>query len=520
VAGDIQFIAENPAMKSPSLWRDAFTHSYFYLGAGPDQAPYYRPLIVLLDGLNYAWFGLNPFGYHLTNVLLHMGVSLVLLVLGWQLMPSRRAVVFAAIIFAAHPVHVYSVAYISGRTSMVSTLWALLSLCWIVEAERRASAGQSARNQYIAALILALFAFLSKESTVLLPFLAGGMLMVHAPRTKPLLRRHAAMFGLLAVLLLAYLIARVAVLGQLGSTRKPLWFRLDAFASLLTMAKIVGFYPAKLLFPRDLSYLPPFVPALTATDATGIFWLAALGATALFCFYPSGRYRIERYWFFWFLCTAAPVSGLFSLEYLVKCHHAYLPAVGVCMLVGILIDEGLTRLEARAARFARPLGLGLVSLGAIALGISTAVHAQTFSSPRALYQRVIDLEPKIPDHVFAHPAMNTSAQRFATARLNLALLELKEGRCDLALPNLERAHTLARSDDLRFQLRFLRGDCRKRLGDLTSAKKEFEEALRLNTSRFEPAVELALIARLERHPDDEKRYLALACARGALQACR
>jgi hypothetical protein len=334
------------------------------------------------------------------------------------------------------------------------------------------------------------------------------------------LRKHAVLLGLLVALLVVSLVARGLVLEQLGSNRKPLWYRLDAFSALLTMAKIVGYYPSKLLFPSELSYLPPFVPALSAGDLLGLFWLGALQAATVWLLYPSERHGASRYWLFWFLATLTPVSGIVSLEYFVKEHHAYLPAVGFCMLLGLLSDHGIALLEERRAAAGRSLGLALFAACALTLSLATASHAQTFAGPEAAYQRIIELEPQIPEAAFAHPAMNKSAHRFAVVRMNLALLQLKAGRCDLALPNLARAAQLARADELAFQVRFLQGDCRKRLGQLAEAKADFEQALGMNSRRPEPALQLALIAYMQRDVAEQARYLGIACERGAEQACR
>ncbi len=80
--------------------------------------PYYRPMTAFsywLDGL--LWQG-NPGGFHLTNVLLHAGVSVLVLKVAQRLLPNGLAALLAGLLFAVHPIHVEAVAWVQGRESL------------------------------------------------------------------------------------------------------------------------------------------------------------------------------------------------------------------------------------------------------------------------------------------------------------------------------------------------------------------------------------------------------------------
>lgn len=520
VAGDLEFIADNPVMRSPTIVRDAFTHSYWYAGDAQAKAPYYRPLVVLLDWFDHARFGPAPAGYHVTNLLLHALCCLLVLCLGRQVLPVGPAAVIAAVAFAVHPIHVHSVAYISGRTSMLATLFVLPSVGLAIESARRAQAGRS--GEWVArvgAALLAALALLAKESAAPLPALSAGALLLLWPEPRALLRRHWPLLAMLLCVVLAYLALRGTVLGQLGSTRKPLWYRLDGVSAVLSMAKIVGFYPQKLLWPGGLSYLPPFVPALRPSDAAGIAWLGVLGLTTGWVLYPTGRHGMARYWTFWLLASLLPVCGIFSLEYFVKEHHAYLPAVGFCMLLGLGCARLFAGFEARGRATGVALGWAVLALSGLALGGATAVHARTFSGQRALYGRVVALEGEIPEAAFEHLAMNKSAHRFALSRINLGLLDLKAGDCPGALPHFERATVLARHPSLRYDAHLLAADCETRMGRSGAAGARLRRLMEADETRPEAASVLARLAKASGDSAGAARLRALACARGARDAC-
>ena len=106
---------------------------------------HYWPLLYTLFWLEHKLWGLTPLGYHLVNLLLHMGVVLLL----WRLL--RRLEVpgawFVAAVFAVHPLHVESVAWIIGRKDILATLFYLSSvLAYIRFAEMPRGGGGGARR--------------------------------------------------------------------------------------------------------------------------------------------------------------------------------------------------------------------------------------------------------------------------------------------------------------------------------------------------------------------------------------
>ena len=126
---------------------------------------YYRPFFLLWLRLNDALFGLHPWGWHLTSVLAHLGVTYLVYRLGLKLFRDAWVAAFAGLIFGLHPVHIEAVAYVSAVPEVLSTLFALAALlAWL-----RAREAGSNRIWLAAALALFAAALLSKESGIMLP---------------------------------------------------------------------------------------------------------------------------------------------------------------------------------------------------------------------------------------------------------------------------------------------------------------------------------------------------------------
>src|SRR5947209_2580761 len=93
---------------------DAFSHSIWgHFGAG--SVPYYRPLMTILVILCWNLFGLHFWGYHLVSILLHAACSLLVFVVGKEIACNERAALWAALLFAVHPVHTEPVGWFSSN---------------------------------------------------------------------------------------------------------------------------------------------------------------------------------------------------------------------------------------------------------------------------------------------------------------------------------------------------------------------------------------------------------------------
>lgn len=133
---------------------------------GSVDGGYYRPLILASFALDYAFWKENPFGYHLTNLLLHLLNAMLVFWLARRLLGSQWGAFWIALFFAIHPLQVDAVAYISGRTDVLATTFILGSLlCFL-------SIDEKTRWVWLrvgGALLFHAGALLSKEIGLLVP---------------------------------------------------------------------------------------------------------------------------------------------------------------------------------------------------------------------------------------------------------------------------------------------------------------------------------------------------------------
>ena len=182
-------IVRNPWIRSLALIPELFRHGYFYFEGKvvSDWSEYYRPLTSLTFALDYQFWKLDPFGYNLTNALLHAAVCILLFWLLDVLLKNRTAAFFSSFLFSVHALHTEAVTYIASRGDLLGAL--LILACLLSYAARRLAAA-------VGFYALALFA---KESTILLPIFVALMDFCFVRSSRRLLLKRMALFVLTAV---------------------------------------------------------------------------------------------------------------------------------------------------------------------------------------------------------------------------------------------------------------------------------------------------------------------------------
>ncbi len=124
----------------------------------------YTPFTLLSLSLDHAIWGLDPFGYHLTNLLLHLANTLLVFLFIWRLTNHRLPSLVAALLFGVHPLHVESVVWITERKDVLSTLFFLTALLCYLRFRR-----EQRSVFYYVSLALFVIALLSKQMAITLP---------------------------------------------------------------------------------------------------------------------------------------------------------------------------------------------------------------------------------------------------------------------------------------------------------------------------------------------------------------
>jgi Tfp pilus assembly protein PilF len=336
VYDDNHEVVTNPYIRSFHHVGDIFsTRILQHLGAR-GATNYYRPISIFGFLICYQLFGLLPYGFHLANLLLHAAIVCVVFGLGQRLFRDQWLAFIAAAIFALHPIHTESVAWVSGVTDLELAVFYLAAF-WFFLASARP---QGTRSEWAQLGMVGSFALalLSKEQAATLPLAA--MLYEHfyrGDRERTTWRQKGSRYGALWLLVVVYVLFRIRFFGAFAPvtlTQHVSWYE-----AILSAAPLAGEYLWKMIWPVHLIAYYPFHKSVTPLDPRVLGGVAALGLCALAFAALWKRHRRVSFGFVWFFLNLAPVlnsrwlgPNVFTERYL------YLPSVGLCWVAawGIL----------------------------------------------------------------------------------------------------------------------------------------------------------------------------------------
>ncbi len=304
----------------------------------------WHPLTTLTYLTEYHFFGRNPRPYHITNVVLHVLATLALLAALIRLTDAPYVSLIVAALFALHPLHVQSVAWISERKDVLSGLFFMLTL-WAYAGFVRTPRART----YAAVLAFYALALVSKPMVVTLPFVLllldvwplgrvsiRGRVPWHtiAPPPLPaapvarLLMEKAPLILMAAASCIVTLIAQRRAMSTLENV--PVQIRLSN--SLLGY----GAYLAKMIWPTSLSAIYPLSGRVGAWPVAATVLLLL---TALVLIQPKRRAYLWVGWL-WFLGMLIPVIGLVQVgDQAYADRYTYLPLIGPFLALAWLVSE-------------------------------------------------------------------------------------------------------------------------------------------------------------------------------------
>ncbi len=309
---------------------------------GSAWSNYWRPVFVLWLILNYRLFGLgNTFGWHLANLLLHVGACFLAYLLLRRLRLGVPVALAIGMLFAVHPVHVESVAWISGSTDPLLALALLGSLFFLLPP----------RPRPVPSLVLFGAALLSKESAVLFPAIVFVLLFATAGDSLPAAQRaRSALRGLWPFLVLTavYVALHLIIIGR---TQIAVPWQTGPLGLLFSAPPVLFFYLRQCLFPLWLGPSYPLRALGPATGGLANYWLPTLlTAAALVVLYRLARRSAAgMLGLALFLVPLLPALNLnaFVPEQIVHDRYLYIPLLGLLMLLVPAVEEGARRLLAR-----------------------------------------------------------------------------------------------------------------------------------------------------------------------------
>jgi tetratricopeptide (TPR) repeat protein len=422
----------------------------------------WHPVTWLSHMADVELFGLNPRGHHLTSVAIHVASTLLLLLLLFRLTGSAWRSACVAALFALHPLHVESVAWVAERKDVLSGFFWFLTLLLYAGYVR-----QRKPSLYLLTLLAFVLGLMTKPMLVTLPLVMLLLDFWPLDRFKPAAVtpgqpawrcRCAALLPLVKekfpFLVCSLLSSAITIYAQHhgGAIQTvdslPLGLRLENAATAYVK------YLSKTLWPADLGVYYPLPAAIPAWQVVGALLLLLAATAAVVRGGRSQPYLVTGW--FWFLVTLVPVIGLVQVgRQALADRYTYLPLVGLFIMAAWGIPALVARLPYRQAV------LGLLA-GAALIG-STALTWRQLGYWRdsiALYRHTLLVTAGSP-----------------TVHYNLGLALADRGHFDEAISEYRKALGM----DANFIMAYNNlGLAFAGRGDLDAAIGEFRKALAIN----------------------------------------
>lgn len=457
----------------------------------------YRPVRSASYAMDYAISGLNPWGYHVTNTILHALSAVCVYLIAQTLFTSPLAALLAALLFAVHPIQTESVTYLSGRRDVLSGLFVLAGVSTFLHYRR------SGRTRDLAlTILLCPLAFFTKESGIVLPLLCLGYDVVSRIRPSGSDGRTAG--------------ARVVRMAGFDAIREGRWFYLPAAAltaaltvyvlffvrgtsqlayhggslamTALTMARVFLRYLTLLLFPLTLNadYSYNAFPVTTSWIDPWAWSAAAIwGGLAIGWWRLLLRRPLTAFGGLWFMMALLPVSQIVPHHDLMAEHFLYVPTAGFALLVAGLLEPALNRPRPSAAVAAACI------LALIVLSVRTVVRNADWKDELTLWRKTVQTAPESAKArnnlgaAYLRQGQRTLAEEqfaaavairpdLALAHANLGKLFLDRGELTRAEEALTRALALQSRETIP---RLWLGAVYLQQGKATEAEAEFRQAL-------------------------------------------
>ncbi|MCG6963490.1 MAG: tetratricopeptide repeat protein [Acidobacteria bacterium] len=440
---DRMLILQDPVVHSLRHLKEIFSGDFFARTESPLPYGYYRPVTTLTYILDYALAGTDPVPYHLTNVLLHSLASILALLVLWRLGVSEGVAFVAAALFAVHPIHTESVAWIAGRTDLLAFVLTIGALLAHLAAHpppgpdpevsagpkkkrkrKRAADGTSHHPAAFMVLALAMFgaALLSKEMAAVLPL---WIIAVHRLRFGDGWKRSARAAAPYLLVMAGYAVLRFAYADVAMPTAPGQHHLVGAFLTApITILRYIGW----MLLPSGLSAYVQNPYVTSPADPRFFAALAALAVTVFLLVRYGRRHRTTG-----MLAAMLAVSFLPLLNFIrvasppdmgdtMAERFCYLPSLPFIALAVVVLSHWHP-LRGRSAR----AGVAVATTGLVAAGLGlTWQRNRDWHDEKTLFEKTVGQVPDAP-----------------LPWTRLALAELRAGNLQAAQRASDRASELA-----------------------------------------------------------------------------
>jgi len=442
----------------------------------------YPPVPVISHCLDYLFWRLNPVGYHLTDLIIYALIALTFFCLSSALIGSREAAFAAAALFAVHPLHVESVAWLSSRKDGMGMLFYLLSFLAYLQSRE----GRGREFLWLSALFY-LCAIWSKPLMITLPL---ALILYDVLLANQRCGLKGSILNKLPYLLPLLLTALATIFLD---PHKDIHFSYHGgsmYNTFLAMSIVLGDYLRMLILPVNLSPLYLVEIPARVTEISCLLSLAAIAAMLVAAVAAGRRAALFSFCVSWGAVSLIPVLQLIPVNVIKADRYLYLPTAALCLLCGRAVASALLRPRFRRGALA---ACAVVTL----LAMLTIVQNAVWRDSASLWEAVIARNPESADAynnlgiVYMQRGFYEDAEEilthavnlrrdFASAHNNLANVYRVTGRYDEALEEFNEAMGLTKDVVYSANVYIGIGMVHEARGEYGKALEAYEHAMRLN----------------------------------------
>ncbi len=494
---DDKYVTKNPYIQK-GLTIESITWAFTTMSASN-----WHPLTWISHMLDYQLFGLNPGWHHLTSLFIHLANTLILFFALKRMTDALWRSAFVAGLFALHPLHVESVAWVAERKDVLSTFFGLLTLWGYARYIERPGA-----VRYLLPLVFFVLGLMAKPMVVTLPFVL--LLLDYWPLKRfqlghsggwRLILEKVPFFVFTTVSCIVTYIAQQGGGAVISSDVYPFTVRVAN-----ALVSYIG-YIGKMIWPSNLALLYPHPQTLPG-------WQVAGACLLLVCISLLALKNVSRRPYFivgwlWYLGMLVPVIGLVQVgAQAMADRYTYMPLVGIFIVVGWGASDLVAQWRFKKA------GLS-ISAGTILLALTTVTVSQLgyWKDSITLFERSLNVtknnyimhnnlgvelknKGRIAEAIHHYEAsLSINADGYADAHNNYANIIAGQGRVAEAIRHYSDALRINPGNaDVHNNL----GVALFRSGDIEGAMFNFREAIRIRPDLSEAHHNLKKVVSLQK----------------------
>ncbi|MFC1631249.1 tetratricopeptide repeat protein [Candidatus Omnitrophota bacterium] len=304
----------------------------------PGTKGLYRPITTVSFALDYSLWRVSPFGYHLSNLILH--IINVLLIYFLVVRLSGKAAegllsipLLTALFFATHPIHTESVTWIKNRADLLALLFFLSALLLFINSIRKVKLATLLYSLSVCAFALALSA---KVAAISLPFilLLYIVCFLSPADYKKALLKTIPFFAVIGL----YLIYKFSLSGSGASSASA--SSLTVSTHILVIIKTIGYYFKLLLLPLNLNAERILAVPKSLFTAPVAFSIAAISVVLTLVIKTFKTNKLVCFGLLWILTSLGPFSNIIYLSSRpIAEQRLYIPSLGFCLLLALALKR-------------------------------------------------------------------------------------------------------------------------------------------------------------------------------------